>query len=254
MRKDTIVLGFFLVIVCGLLIVFSPDGLSMIFVIAQAILMLLGYIFGIFKVSRYSKAFQFGRLSIHGIKKEISAEDIWLPIVKHEDLFLNDDMDSEFDVYKSMVAESKKQGNGVLPDVENVFNEDMLSIRTWRSIINQIPETLTGIGILGTFVGLIIGVGGIGFSSVAAAITSLQVLINGIEIAFYTSIVGIILSICFNMAYKFYWNILLREMFLFVDDFHRMVIPSEEEQMRDLESKYYTTMLKICEEKEKQEN
>lgn len=251
MKKETIILGFFFVIVCGLLIVFSPDGLSMVFVIIQSILMLLGFIFGIYKVSRYSRAFQVGRYTIHAIKSEVSTSDIWLPLSKHDDIFQYDELNQEFEVYKSHIADAKKNELGILPDIEDVFNENMVTIKTWRGIINQIPETLTGIGILGTFVGLIIGVGGIGFSSVAAAITSLQVLINGIEIAFYTSIVGIILSICFNLSYKYFWNTVVRDLFLFADDFHRMVIPSEDVQMRNLESKYYVTMLKQVEEMNK---
>lgn len=244
MKKETLILGFFFVILCGLLIVFAPDGLSMIFVIGQAILMLIGFIFGIFKVSRYSTAFQIGRYTLVQTRKEIQSDDLWLPISKNESLFQYDPLDKDFIGYKNYVFERKKKDTGILPDIEDVINEDTVSIKSWRNIVNQIPETLTGIGILGTFVGLIIGVGRIGFSSVQAAVTSLQTMINGIEIAFYTSIVGIILSILFNLTYKYFWNSMLRNMFLFIDDFHKNVIPSEEEQMRNLEGKFYTTMLR----------
>lgn len=244
MKKETLILGFFFVILCGLLIVFAPDALSMIFVIGQAILMLIGFIFGIFKVSRYSRAFQLGRYTLIQTRKEIQSDDLWLPISKYDNLFQYDPLDKDFINYKNFVFERKKKDTGILPDIEDVINEDTVSIKSWRNIVNQIPETLTGIGILGTFVGLIIGVGRIGFSSVQAAVTSLQTMINGIEIAFYTSIVGIILSILFNLTYKFFWNAMLKDMFLFIDDFHKHVIASEEEQMRELEGKFYTTMLK----------
>ena len=142
--------------------------------------------------------------------------------------------------YEELMRMKREDGDN---DIEDTYNEDTISLKIWRGAVNQIPETLTGIGILGTFIGLIIGVGSIGFSSVTAAITSLQTMINGIEIAFYTSIVGIILSICFNLTYKFYWNILLRDLGLFIDDFHKNVIPSEETQMKELQVKYYSTML-----------
>lgn len=110
-------------------------------------------------------------------------------------------MDKDFNLYKGLVADRKKNPFGVLPDIEDTYNEDAISLKIWRGAVNQIPETLTGIGILGTFVGLIIGVGSIGFSSVTAAVSSLKMVIDGIEIAFYTSIAGIILSICFNLIY-----------------------------------------------------
>lgn len=249
-KRVTLIVGFFFVIICGLMIVFSPDSLSMIFVIFQSVLMLLGYVFGIYRVSRYSDAFKSGRLSIKHTLDEIQSDEVWIPLSRKDSVFQNDSLDKDFEEYKELVAKKKMNPNATLPDIEDVFNEESISIKVWRMAINQIPETLTSIGILGTFVGLIIGVGSIGFSSVAAAVTSLKTLIDGIEIAFYTSIVGIILSICFNLINKFFWNVLLKDMYLFVDDFHKNVISSEEEQMRELQSKYYLTMLRQCEDKQ----
>lgn len=243
MKKTTYVVGFFFVIVCGLMIVFAPDNLSRIFVIAQSVLMLLGFVFGIFRVSQFSFAFKTGRAMIHKTKQEIQTDDLWLALSRNESVFFIDDLDKDFEVYKRLVQDRKKNPYGVLPDIEETYNEDTISLKIWRGAVNQVPETLTGIGILGTFIGLIIGVGSIGFSSVTAAITSLQTMINGIEIAFYTSIAGIILSICFNLTYKFYWNVLLRNLSLFIDDFHKNVIASEETQMKELQVKYYSTML-----------
>lgn len=52
---------FFFVIICGLMIVFAKDNLSRIFVIMQSVLMLMGYIFGVFRVSQYCEAFKNGR-------------------------------------------------------------------------------------------------------------------------------------------------------------------------------------------------
>lgn len=250
MKKETLIVGFFFVIICGLLIVFSPDVLSLIFVILQAVFMLLGYVFGILRVSRFSRSFQVARASIYLNKQQIQADDLWLALSRDENLFGMEALDRDFKVYKDLVSKRKKTPNTVLPDIEDTFNEDAISIKIWRGAVNQIPETLTGIGILGTFVGLIIGISGIGFSSVAAAVTSLKVLIDGIEIAFYTSIVGLILSILFNLTYKMFWNILIRDMFLFIDDFHKNVIPSEESQMKELQIKYYTTMLKYYKDSE----
>lgn len=244
MKKEILIVGFFFVILCGILVVFSPDALSLVFVIVQSILMLVGFVFGIFRVSRYSRSFQYARGLIHHIQEEKQSDSVWTALTRKEEVFLLDALDKEFDNYKNLVDLRKRNPNSVLPDIEEVFNEDNISIKTWRSTVNQVPETLTGLGILGTFVGLIIGIGGIGFSSVAAAITSLQTLISGIEIAFYTSIVGLILSICFNLTYKFFWNILIRDLYLFVDDFHKLVIPTEESQMKELQVQYYKTMLK----------
>lgn len=48
--------------------------------------------------------------------------------------------------------------------------------------------TLTGLGILGTFVGLLLGLRGISFVTVEAALGSVQSILAGINTAFYTSI------------------------------------------------------------------
>lgn len=253
MKRTTLIVGFFFVIICGLMIVFAPDTLSRVFVVIQSALMLLGYVFGIFRVSKYSEAFQSGRTTIKHTQDEIQTDELWIPLARRENIFQNEALDRDFDEYRDLVSKRKTNPNATLPDIEDIFNEDNISIKIWRGAINQIPETLTSIGILGTFVGLIIGVGSIGFSSVAAAITSLKSLIDGIEIAFYTSIVGIILSICFNLVNKYFWNILLKDMYLFVNDFHKNVIPSEETQMRELQSKYYLTMLRQYEKKEEKD-
>ncbi len=87
-------------------------------------------------------------------------------------------------------------------------------------------------GILGTFIGLIIGIQGIGFSSVNAALSSVQTLLAGIQVAFYTSIAGVILSLVFNIIYRITWNVMRRNLGLFVDEFHKHVIPPIEEQLR----------------------
>jgi len=242
-KKAVLVVGFFFVIICGLMIVLSPDSLTRVFVVAQSILMLLGYIFGIFRVSQYSSAFQSGRAMIYRTKQEVKTDDLWLALARNDEVFFIEDLDKDFDVYKKLVSARKKNPYGVLPDIEDTFNEDSISLKIWRGAVNQVPETLTGIGILGTFIGLIIGIGSIGFSSVEAAITSLKVMIDGIEIAFFTSIAGIIFSIIFNLTYKFVWNILLRNLNLFIEDFHKNVIPSEETQMKELQVKYYSTVL-----------
>ena len=73
---------------------------------------------------------------------------------------------------------------------------------------------------------------------------SIELLLRGIGTAFYTSIVGVILSILFNIAYRLVWNIMLREMNLFVEQFHTYIQPSAEEQIR---AKQYMNTEKMIE-------
>ena len=51
----------------------------------------------------------------------------------------------------------------------------------------------------------------------------MQSLLSGINIAFYTSIAGVIFSILFNIVYKTILNMVRREMELFYREFHTYV-------------------------------
>ena len=61
---------------------------------------------------------------------------------------------------------------------------------------------MTAMGILGTFLGLAIGLTNFDFSSSKSLGESIQVFISGINIAFYTSIYGIVISIYMNSFYN----------------------------------------------------
>ena len=113
-----------------------------------------------------------------------------------------------------------------------MLNEDVLALHTWKGVIAQLPGTLTGLGILGTFVGLLLGLRGISFVTVEAALGSVQSILAGIDTAFYTSIAGVILSILFNIINNVLRNIMNRETGLFLEEFHKTVIPTTDEQAR----------------------
>ena len=70
-----------------------------------------------------------------------------------------------------------------------------------------VPNLLTGFGILGTFLGLAGGVGsassGLSSSNPAEITDSLQQLLGGASLAFWTSIVGIVCSILFVLGERF---------------------------------------------------
>ena len=91
-----------------------------------------------------------------------------------------------------------KQRRTVQPDIADYINEQIISDIVHREITDQIANAMTGMGILGTFVGLTMGLEN--FNS-QDAINSTPTLLNGIKIAFYTSIFGVIGSIIYNHYY-----------------------------------------------------
>ena len=126
----------------------------------------------------------------------------------------------------------QRETGQIVSDLDEVLNEDVLALHTWKGVIAQLPGTLTGLGILGTFVGLLLGLRNISFVTVEAALGSVQSILAGINTAFYTSIAGVILSILFNITNNVLRTIMNRETGLFLEEFHKSVIPTTDEQAR----------------------
>lgn len=71
---------------------------------------------------------------------------------------------------------------------------------------NALPNLFTGLGILGTFVGLVAGIhlasGNLASDDIQRAKDAMQLLLNGASLAFLTSIFGLLSSIVFSVAEK----------------------------------------------------
>lgn len=243
MRRECFLFGTIFAIFGIVFLCFSPDLISFLFVLLMNVVVFLGFFMGFVKTLRFSHSFQTARNNIKAAK-ETQTEDIWIAVKQIRDFLGCPELDRIFDEYRTQVIQQKGR---ILPDLEDYINEDVIIKKTWKNVLNQIPGTLTGLGIIGTFVGLLIGISKIGFSSADAAISGLRVLLNGVSVAFYTSIVGIILSILFNILFKITWNIMLCDLDLLLDDFQRFVIPSREQQKEQLFLSFLSEGRKSCE-------
>ena len=230
MKRIIIITAVIYLTAVGLLFSMAPDALSMVILGVMTLLLAFGFLAGIMPAALYAGGFNRCRKSIEE-STNVQTTETWLAVFKVENIFGQKELDSVFRDYKNTV-EQERLNDEPLSDIVDFINEDYLSLHTWRGVVLQIPGTLTGLGILGTFIGLIMGIGSVGFSTVEAAIDSISSLLAGIEMAFFTSIAGVILSIIFNIFYHFVWNIMLREYGLFVDAYHKIVIPSSEDQLK----------------------
>ena len=230
MRRIIIFLSALFAAVCITFMVISPDYLSMAIVGVMTIAIALGLVFGIIPILRYSKGFRYGRTSIERAR-EINADFIWTSVDTIKPFFAQKRLDGIFDEYVENVKEQKEQGV-VISDIDDVINEDTIALYSWRGTVLQVSGILTALGLLGTFIGLVTGISSVSFVSADATRESIELLLEGIATAFYTSIVGVILSIIFNIAYRVSWNITMREMQLFIEQFHTQIQPTAEEQIR----------------------
>ena len=234
------------------LIAFAPDKLSMAIIGIMLVIILAGIYFGILKdLSLYSGFIK----GVGSIEEAIGvpSRSPWSTIEEMDSVFYQKNLDRLMEEYKGKIK-TQKSSEQILSEIEEYMDEDTISLIDWNSVVSQIPGTLTGIGILGTFVGLLIGISEIDFNSVDAALESVQTLLAGIHVAFYTSISGLILSILFNILHRTTWNVMTREMHLFINDFHKNIIPRSDEQERYRQKLYQEYVLEKLDRLPKEQN
>ena len=84
---------------------------------------------------------------------------------------------------------------------------------------------MTGLGILGTFIGLSIGLQAFNTGSAEKITNSIGPLMDGIKVAFHTSIYGMIFSLTFNLIFKTVLEQAYHKLDEFVAEFKRYVRP-----------------------------
>lgn len=84
--------------------------------------------------------------------------------------------------------------------VEDYINDDTVTHGPGNAQLAElIPNLLTSLGILGTFMGMMRGLGGLDFTNSANIIAGIPALLSGMQFAFGTSVAGISCSLVFNM-------------------------------------------------------
>lgn len=229
-RYLTILSGVILLAADLLLFSLAPDRLSLLMLGIMSLMLGLGFALGLVPVIRFSAGLRRALKSVREAAK-VQATEPTLLIMRENELFREKHLDEAFAEYRE-VTQRQIQSGEVLRDLSEFISEDYLSVLSWQGLMVQIPGILTGLGILGTFIGLLSGLGTLSFNSPEAAIDSVAILITGIETAFYTSISGVILSILFNILYRILWNNLIRDYGLFLDCYHKQVVPPTDAQLR----------------------
>lgn len=127
-------------------------------------------------------------------------------------------------------------------DIEDFINNDIVDEVLHRNQLNQVAGVMTGLGILGTFIGLSIGLQEFNTGSTMEITSSITPLMNGIKVAFHTSIYGLIFSLTFNYAFKRKIDEAESAIRSFITSYRKYVLPDSE----------YDSVNKLIELQEKQ--
>ncbi|MBQ1311536.1 MAG: MotA/TolQ/ExbB proton channel family protein [Blautia sp.] len=119
-------------------------------------------------------------------------------------------------------------------DVEDYINSDELDIFVHKRLLEMVPDIFTSLGILGTFIGLVWGLKNFQPNNYEAMTTSVSALVDGIKVAFLTSIYGIAFSIIYSCGMKSAYSDMSERLQVFLNRFHSFVMPSAENESRNL--------------------
>ena len=207
---------------------------NFVFLGIMILIYLFGMISGFGKMNRYEGAFQKASDEIEHTFETLDVatgeEEGTLP----EDLFGEPHLDSRYTEFRKFV---KKSQSG-LADIEDYINEDVVDGLISKKMMDLIPDILTSLGILGTFIGLVVGLKDFEPSNYEAMTASVSSLVDGIKVAFLTSIYGLSLSLVFSYAFKSAYGSLMDRLAEFMDHFHNTVIPSAEAETRNIMVNY----------------
>lgn len=141
-------------------------------------------------------------------------------------LFEQEDLKKAYKSYKSEMRylESQKL-DGSKCDIEDYINRELIDDVGRKNLLNLVPGAMTGMGILGTFVGLTIGLQNFNTGTAEEIAESIAPLMDGIKVAFHTSIYGMCFSLFFNLVYKNNFEETYRMIDQFIDTYHEKVAP-----------------------------
>ncbi|MBP3873371.1 MAG: MotA/TolQ/ExbB proton channel family protein [Lachnospiraceae bacterium] len=110
-------------------------------------------------------------------------------------------------------------------DIGDYIGEYEINNYTHRRLIEMVPDILTSLGILGTFMGLVLGLRGFNPASYEAMSSSVESLIDGIKVAFVTSIYGLSLSLAFSYWLRGTLTSVSESLDRFLDAYYTSVVP-----------------------------
>ena len=109
-------------------------------------------------------------------------------------------------------------------DIGTYFNTDLLEQEGSHSYQEHVTTGLNALGILGTFLGLIMGLQNFKTDTAETISESIRVLMGGMGTAFNTSLVGISLSLLYGTIYRAAYSRAEKKLDLFLEEFRRNVL------------------------------
>ena len=176
-------------------------------VINLVFLLVIGLIFGVsivsfLKVNNLAATLEMATEAIYKGYEE-KRKSLWPEYAAKKEVFGELELDDAFYKYqKKMRSFQTKHGVTQVVDLEDYINEELVD-RVGMSYFNgTVAGAMTGLGILGTFLGLAIGLGSFDGSDIYTISDNVGPLLGGMKVAFHTSVYGIFFSLVFTLVHR----------------------------------------------------
>lgn len=202
---------------------------NFVFLAIMAVIYLVGLFGGMFRVDGIAQAFMRGTQELTSVFKmpgKAKTEDLSCLKGIFDHKYLDDRMDNFID---SMGKNQEGVGG-----IEEYINEDEIDLHVHKKILEMAPDIFTSLGILGTFIGLVWGLKSFEPSSYETMTTSVSTLVEGIKVAFLTSIYGIAFALIYSSGMKSVYAGMDEKLQGFLEKFHLYVLPTAESESRNL--------------------
>ena len=202
---------------------------NFVFLAVIAVLYLIAMFGGMFRMNNLSTAFHRAVEELNSMFKTPGMTDP-RNLTYLGELFDDKYLDQKMDSFTDSINNSKEG----LGDIEEFINEDELDIHVHKKLLEMVPDIFTSLGILGTFLGLVWGLRDFQPTDYSAMTSSVEALVEGIKVAFLTSIYGISFSIIYTFGMKGEYSSMTEELQGFLEKFHSYVMPTAENESRNL--------------------
>lgn len=157
---------------------------------------------------------------------------LWDTYKEEKELFQNQKLDQLFFEYQKEMNRLSNQSAGAYQcDIEDYLNKELIDGMIQRNLLNLVPGVMTGLGILGTFIGLSFGLQHFSTGTTQEISDSIAPLMDGIKVAFHTSIYGMVFSLFFHYIFKKKLEDASNTMYDFLNDFRKYVVPDNENEV-----------------------
>lgn len=197
------------------------------FLVVMGILLVVSFL-SFVKLNRSTKELVIQTRNLQKEYADSEEKGMCLEYLNRQDIFMNRELKEAYTKYQLRMKKLyTRHGFKDVCDIDEYINEDLID-RIGKNFFNSnMPGTLTGLGILGTFLGLTMGLSTFSGEDIITISDSMGPLLEGMKVAFHTSVYGIFFSLVFSFIYKAIMADAYMKMENFQNAFRQFVMPTK---------------------------